>query len=74
MKEYLLSASGILYPNLKKLFEGISLSPDPVATRVTELAADVEKQLLATAKNFESLMTKAQMCQAQYNVLCLSGV
>ena len=55
IKEYLLSASGILCPNQKKLFEGISLSPDPVATRVTELAADVEKQLLATAKMVQLL-------------------
>ena len=53
IKEYLLKASDILCPNQKKLFEGISLSPNTVATRVTELAADVEKQLLATAKNFE---------------------
>ena len=54
IKECLLKASDILCPNQKKLFEGISLSPNTVATRVTELAADVEKQLLATAKNFEA--------------------
>ena len=54
IKECLLRASDILCPNQKKLFEGISLSPNTVATRVTELAADVEKQLLATAKNFEA--------------------
>ena len=30
------------------------MSPNTVATRVTELAADVEKQLLATAKNVEA--------------------
>ena len=41
--------------NQKKLFKGINLSPNTFATRVTELAADVEKQLLATAKNFEAL-------------------
>ena len=52
IKECLLKASGILCSNQKKLFEGISLSPNTVATRVTELAADVEKQLLATVKNF----------------------
>ena len=54
IKECLLKASDILCPNQKKLFEGISLSPNTVATRVTELAADVEKQLLVTAKNFEA--------------------
>ena len=32
----------------------MSLSPNTVATRVTELAADVEKQLLATSKNVEA--------------------
>ena len=56
IKECLLRASDILCPNQKKLFEGISLSPNTVATRVTELAADVEKQLLATAKNFEAFL------------------
>ena len=30
------------------------MSPNTVATRVTELAADVEKQLLVMAKNFET--------------------
>ena len=54
IKECLFKASDILCPNQKKLFEGTSLSPNTVATRVTELAADVEKQLLATAKNFEA--------------------
>ena len=54
IKECLFRASDILCPNQTKLFEGISLSPNTVATRVTELAADVEKQLLATAKNFEA--------------------
>ena len=29
------------------------MSPNTAATRVTELAADVEKQIPATAKNFE---------------------
>ena len=53
INECLLKASDIC-PNQKKLFEGISLSPNTVATRFTELAADVEKQLLATAKNFEA--------------------
>ena len=53
-KKCLLKASDILCPNQKKLLEGISLLPNTIATRVTELAYDVEKQLLATAKNFEA--------------------
>ena len=54
IEECLLKTSDILCPNQKKLFEGISLSPNAVATKVTELAADVEKQSLATAKNLEA--------------------
>ena len=38
----------------KKLFEGVSLSPSTVASRVTDLAANVEKQLVATVKDFEA--------------------
>ncbi|XP_076812884.1 general transcription factor II-I repeat domain-containing protein 2B-like [Clavelina lepadiformis] len=34
--------------------EGISLSPNTVASRVTDLAANVEKQLFATVKDFEA--------------------
>ena len=52
-KECLLKASEILCSNQKKLFEDISLSPNTIASRITNLAANVEKQLLATAKNFE---------------------
>ena len=54
IKECLLEASEILCPNLKTLFEGISLSPNTVASRITDLAANVEKQLLATAKDFKA--------------------
>ena len=54
IKECLVKASDILCPGKKKLFEGISLSPNTVASRVTDLAANVEKQLVATAKDFES--------------------
>ena len=54
IKECLLKVSEILCPNQKKLFQGISLSPNTVASRVTDLAANVEKQLLATAKDFEA--------------------
>ena len=53
-KECLVKASDILCPGKKKLFEGLSLSPNTVASRVTDLAANVEKQLVATAKDFES--------------------
>ena len=54
IKECLLKVSEILCPNQKKLFEGISLSPNTVASRVTNLAANAEKQLLATTKDFEA--------------------
>ena len=54
IKECLVKASDILCPGKKKLFEGIRLSPITVASRVTDLAANVEKQLVATAKDFES--------------------
>ena len=70
IKECLLKASDILCPNQKKLFEGISLSPNTVATRVTELAADVQKQLLATAKNFEAFSIALDESTAQ----CVRGV
>ena len=53
VKECLLKASEILCPNQKKLFKGISLSPNTVASRVMDLAVNVEKQLLATAMDFE---------------------
>ena len=56
IKECLVKASDILCPGKKKLFEGISLSPNTVASRVTDLAANVEKQLVATAKDFESFL------------------
>ena len=42
------------YVQVKKLSEGISLSPNTVASRVTDLDAHVEEQLVATANNFES--------------------
>ena len=54
IKECLVKVSDILCPGKKKLFEGISLSPNTVASRVTDLVANVEKQLVATAKDFES--------------------
>ena len=54
VKECLVKASDILCPGKTKLFEGISLSPNTVASRVSDLAANVEEQLIATAKDFES--------------------
>ena len=54
VKECLVKASDILCPGKTKLFEGISLSPNTVASRITDLAANVEEQLVATAKDFES--------------------
>ena len=54
IKECLLKASDILCPGKKKLFEGISLSPNTVANRITDLAANVEKQLIETIKDFEA--------------------
>ena len=54
VKECLVKESDILCPGKTKLFEGISLSPNTVASRVADLAANVEEQLVATAKDFES--------------------
>ena len=75
IKECLIKASDILCPGKKKLFEGISLSPNTVASRVTDLAANVKKQLVATAKHFESFsIALDESSQTPHNVLCLSGV
>ena len=54
VKECLVKVSDILCPGKTKLFEGISLSPNTVASRVADLAANVEEQLVATANDFES--------------------
>ena len=54
VKECLVKASDILCPGKTKLFEGISLSLNTFASRVSDLAANVEEQLVATAKDFES--------------------
>ena len=54
VKECLVKASDILCPGKTKLFEGISLSPNTAASRVADLAANVEEQSVATAKDFES--------------------
>ena len=63
-----IKASEILRPRQNKLIDGLSLSPNTSASRIIDLAAIVEKQLLAaqrTLKHFQLLVTKAQMCQAR---------
>ena len=54
IKECLLTASDILCPEKKKLFESISLSANTVASRITELASNSYQKLTAAAKNFET--------------------
>ena len=54
IKECLLTASDILCPEKKKLFESISLSANTVASRIRELASNSYQQLTAAAKNFET--------------------
>ena len=44
-KYCLLKASEILYPHQKKLYKGISISPNTVVNRITDITANVEKQL-----------------------------
>ncbi|KAG6925563.1 GTF2I repeat domain containing 2 [Chelydra serpentina] len=53
VKEYLVKASEILCPKRKKVFEGISLSANTVACRITDLA-NMQKQLIQISKNFEA--------------------
>lgn len=53
IKECLMKASEILCPDRKKVFEGISLSANTVACRITDLADNVQKQLIQMAKDFE---------------------
>jgi hypothetical protein len=52
IKDCLLRTADILCPDKKKLFEGISLTPNTVSSRVTELANDTYYQLVSAAKNF----------------------
>uniref|UniRef100_A0A8C3ISY3 Uncharacterized protein n=1 Tax=Chrysemys picta bellii TaxID=8478 RepID=A0A8C3ISY3_CHRPI len=47
-------ANEILCPDRKKVFEGISLSANTVACRITDLADNVQKQLIQMAKDFEA--------------------
>ncbi|KAM3936090.1 general transcription factor II-I repeat domain-containing protein 2B-like [Leptodactylus fuscus] len=54
VKECMIKACEIICPEKKMLFEGISLSANTVASRITESADDVQQQLIAAAKNFEA--------------------
>uniref|UniRef100_A0A8C3IDC5 Uncharacterized protein n=1 Tax=Chrysemys picta bellii TaxID=8478 RepID=A0A8C3IDC5_CHRPI len=54
VKECLMKANEILCPDRKKVFEGISLSANTVACRITDLADNVQKQLIQMGKGFEA--------------------
>lgn len=53
VKDCMLNASQILCNDKKKIFEGISLSANTVARRITDLSGNVYEQLKAAAKDFE---------------------
>ena len=54
IKDCFIKVSEILCPDKKKLFEGISLCANTVASRITELASNSHQQLIETAKEFEA--------------------
>ena len=54
VKDCLLKASEILIPDKKKVFEGISLSANTVASRIIELADNMQRHLLEMANSFEA--------------------
>ena len=54
IKEYFVKACEILCHEKKKLFEGISLSANTVASRITEAGNDVYEQLVTAAHSFEA--------------------
>ena len=54
IKEYFVKACEILCPEKKKVFEGISLSANTVASRITEAGNDVYEQLVTVAHSFEA--------------------
>ena len=78
VKECLVKASDILCPGKTKLFEGISLFPNTVASRVTDLAVNVEEQLVATTKDFESffiaLDESTDVCDTTQFAVFIRGV
>ncbi|KAG6924098.1 GTF2I repeat domain containing 2, partial [Chelydra serpentina] len=53
VKECLMKASEILCPD-KKVFEGINLSANTVACKITDLAENVQKQLIQISKDFKA--------------------
>ena len=44
------------------MFEGISLSTNTVASRITDLASNVHQQLAAVAKDFEAFLIAVDEC------------
>ena len=52
VKECMIKACEIICPEKKRLFEGLSLSANTVASRITESATNVQQQLIARAKDF----------------------
>jgi len=54
IKECFVKACEILCPDKKKVFEGISLSANTVASRITEAGNDFHEQLVRAAQNFEA--------------------
>ena len=54
IKDCLIKACEIVCPEKKKAFEGISLSANTAASRITEAASNVHQQLTAAAKDFEA--------------------
>ncbi|KAM4021765.1 general transcription factor II-I repeat domain-containing protein 2-like [Anomaloglossus baeobatrachus] len=54
IKDCFVKASEILCPDKTKLFEGISLSTNTVASRITESASNIHQQLITAAQSFEA--------------------
>ncbi|XP_075207832.1 general transcription factor II-I repeat domain-containing protein 2-like [Anomaloglossus baeobatrachus] len=54
IKDCFVKASEILCPDKTKLFEGISLSANTVASRITESASNIHQQLITAAQSFEA--------------------
>ena len=54
IKECFVKACEILCPDKKKVYKGISLSANTVASRITEADYDLHEQLVRAAQNFEA--------------------
>jgi hypothetical protein len=52
VKEYIMKAAEILYPEKQHLFKTISLSANTIADRVNDLAGDIQCQLKENLKDF----------------------